>query len=317
LTDPIRHEGSTRAGTLTIRPAHPYLDLLRSGAELVPVPEVWRSDRIPAGLDVKIVNNSARTVFFHTAQLDVAWSRPGIRPIPFVMPVSLDLCPYPSLRGPFFRCAGGPLTEAVLRFHLEHPRRPGAVTGEYVLLLDESGEVPWVRGLDNYAPLLQALAEAGAHPALGRAPFRPPREWEGRTHNRYWEPGLFENRVASLVGVLEYTESLDGAATGRASHRLRTALSLDVHYPQGPVAWRLMSPSATYQGLPLREEGVDYRVEVPISHVVAPGEADRILIMFDATRSSRHSLNLTLHHASGTLACGEVSLEICGQVKGR
>ncbi len=291
MASPMRHEGSFESGHLTIAPAHPYVDHVRSEGKLTPLTyeeSRWERDFLPATLDVKVANNTGRTILLHHVQLDVAWSKPGGTPIPYVWPINID----PRGRIDVKRLVDliGDWQNSILRFHLELPDRAGALTREYQV------EHPHLSGAG--ALLAEALAEAGAH-------FVNPRERGTRDSPWAWDLGPFDRSTALLVGTLEYTN---------ARHENQRRISHDVQFP---VTFQAIddfsiSPSATYHPpTVLRADEPDgYVVDLPIAHVLAHGEADRFLISLSGENHSQHDFQVILHHDQGVLNCGRVSLDL-------
>jgi len=162
MTSPMRHEGSLHGGRLTIRPAHAYLDLVRSGAILEPLPyqeRKWMHEVIPAQLDIKVVNNTAETLTVHQVRLDVARSVDHIQNIPVVQLGDVELAPEGRIyiQGPIDFSSSWP-DVVTLRFHLEHPRRLVPLTVDHVWPYNSASSI------EDDHPLMLALAEAGAFP---------------------------------------------------------------------------------------------------------------------------------------------------------
>ena len=77
----------TEGDSLIVRPNDPYLDIVRNGGDLWPV-NYWHSPwaktfAFPT-LDIKLVNNTDKTLFFHEVVLRVRRSRLDPRPIPII-----------------------------------------------------------------------------------------------------------------------------------------------------------------------------------------------------------------------------------------
>ncbi|MBP2336511.1 hypothetical protein JOF41_002689 [Saccharothrix coeruleofusca] len=302
--DDPRYRGDPTGDGLLIRPEHPYLDRVWSGRDLI-APSGEGPPRGASGpqLDVKIVNNTARTVFFHAVHLEVARSRPDPRPVPHVRPILFSSIPL--LCGSPIANRGGPMADCVLAFHLEHPGHPGRVTGTHHVELGPDGR------MEDMGPVLAALGEAGvrlepgglepAHPDAHRA--------------SYWSLGpfvdtadvVYDGKVA-LVGSIEYRWTDLGGARVGGGHGVRSLIFF-MNEKRLPASYELVRPSASYHAPLLRADQSDYRVSVPISHALATGEVDRILVRLDAPRSSLHDLTLSLHHDTGVLDCGRISLE--------
>ncbi|MBR7835571.1 hypothetical protein KDL01_20015 [Actinospica durhamensis] len=277
MADAVRHEGSILGGRLTIRPAHPYLDLMRSGAVLTHLDrrEMTGLRRArPAQLDIKLVNNTAETVFAHQVRLDVVRSVDRVQSVPFVRGASVTLVPQPDVGSPIsFLPVQFGLPDFTLRFHLEAPGRPAALTSEYAW---QDAYSPTSRAERH--PLLRALDEAGARPVkdeerarrsyrsvVGREPDLEASPY-GATplfHDAVWDVGPFKDHRALMVGVVEYAEPIlyeDGLNGG---HRFAAPINLEVRYPRPPAVGAALHRSAEYQAPTLRRSGTDYTVEVP------------------------------------------------------
>jgi hypothetical protein len=71
----------------------------------------------------------------------------------------------------------------------------------------------------------------------------------------------------------------------------------------------MMPFSAEYAADGLRPIDDHYRVETPVSHSLAPREADRILVALPVRSASTHDFRLRLLTTAGEVDCGEVRLE--------
>lgn len=325
MTSPTRYEGSLTAGRLEIRPAHPYLDLVQSGGELTllgPGEDSWTEDTQAAQLDIKVVNNTHETVVVHQVRLDVARSLPRLHCVPFVQEGEVELRPELYVRGPIrfgprWPSSGprGRFSRVTLRFHLEHPNRPGALTSEYSWKDYDVTSFRAAEGKENEDhPLIRALAEAGARPVEDEQSAR--RIYESRDpwhnhifHSRYWEVGPFDGDQAMMVGAVSYAETGADDMKRSYSYRFRAPIDLTIYYPfSSPIMAQSMGISFTYVASVLRSEGADYVVEVPVSHSLAPGEADRLLVALPA-EASTHDFRVSLLCSNGSVDCGAVHLE--------
>jgi hypothetical protein len=282
----LRYEDQRDTGRLVVRPRDPYLDVLRAGGPLT-VHDYWNSlweDTFSwPTLDVKVVNNSARTVFFDRARFQVSESRPDLRPVPVIHGVE-----YVTNRVylPLVNSGWGPLEDCVFRFRLTRGDEPVPCTGEYSQPLSSSG------GLVDEEPFIAALREGG----WGVAP--PPADPDDYSYRRFSGPAA----VAS--GVLEYSQTeLDGSRSRRAN-----PVTMRFVFGESPLG-APMPPSWTYQ-VKLRPDGRDYTVTVPVSQVLAAGEADRFLFKVAADRSSLHQFDLILGYLGGELEPVPVTLEL-------
>jgi hypothetical protein len=174
----FRYEARTEAGRLLIVPQDPYLSALRAGGRLTAQDywhSLWEDTFAWPELDVKVVNNTVETVFFHEAQFRVRRSRIDRRPVPVIHGAAYtgDGTGWRS-DFPLENVGWGPMGDCVLRFHLERPDVHASVTGEF----------DWPSGGEGFfqdtGPLIAALTEAGVD-----VPNLPDTELDGtRTRRR-------------------------------------------------------------------------------------------------------------------------------------
>lgn len=324
-----RLEGSAIGGRLVIRPAHPYLDLLDSGAEFEPPASgffYWPLRSPAARLDIKLVNNSPGTVVAHLVRLDVRRSVARVHLVPYTVGGRVVLDPWPRVRDPV-RFEPDERPDATLSFHLELPGDGRAVSSEYVW--DYHADFG-PRNAEH--PLVLALSEAGAYPVAdmelarrryesltesGVVPADPPKPPWRPFHDHVWQPGPFNGDRAVMAGRITYTET--GLDVHRAetkatyTYPFRTTIDLKVAYLTGPrpntIEAYYVEPSAVYPGPILSGSGENYAIEIPISHSLPSGEADRLLIPLEAGVPSTHDFRVTVLSTVGEVECGLVHLE--------
>jgi hypothetical protein len=156
-----------------------------------------------------------------------------------------------------------------------------------------------------------ALAEAGAQPTeiegVGQGGADEDR-WRWSQQDRTWDYGPFKDGQSALVvGTLDYSESDFDGGEIHSSHKFRAPIDLRIWSPPPPAM--MMPWSESYTAWILKRSGVNYTVEVPISHSLIPREADRLLIELPAEAASTHELNVTLLCSTGNVKCGTVRLE--------
>jgi hypothetical protein len=326
MNSPIRHEGSLASGRLEIRPVHPYLDLVNSGEELTLLKfgrDAWIKNAQAAQLDIKVVNNTNETVVIHQVCLDVAKSISRLESVPFIQEGKVELDPDLEITYPFVFAGDWPASGmpgqwsvVTLRFHLEHPKRSGPLTSQY------SWEAPHLHGPSERAkedhPLVRALAEAGASPEddeeSARRIYKSSRS-RGNFHSRVWEVGPFDDGRALIVGVMSYADAGADGTERSFSYPFRAPLSLTTYY-RVPLPTGAMGSSAAYVAPVLKSDGTDYAVEIPVSHSLASGEADRLLLALPAPCPSTHDFNVRLLCSIGSVDGGTVRLETFRTLKG-
>jgi hypothetical protein len=280
-------------GRLVIEPHDYYLDAIRSGGPLTSMKSssgMWPGFAWPA-LDVKVTNNTARTVFFYEAQFRVSASRTDPRPIPLVFTGHSGESAY-RMDLPLDNLGWGPMDDCVFRFHLEHINDPVPLTGEFAWPRDGDGRS------DDRTPLIAAMAEAGVDISRyesARIRYLPGGECA---------LGPFTNGVVAS-GILEYTQTEPDGTRTRQHHAVRALIEFG-----DPLELSHAPASRAYQ-VKLRPDGQDYSVLVPISQTLAAGAADRFLFVLAAERASLHDFTLTLgYNDAEQLDCGHITVEL-------
>lgn len=300
--DAVHYRARRTDNGLFIQPADPYLARLRACGDV--------SHRGPVEaplpfLDVKVVNNTRRTAFIHSARLLVTYSRQS-RPIPFRGYIALSLSTGELMSRPVWNC-GGPMDDCTLTFHLEHPNSPDPLTGDHVLDLASDGEV-----LD-YRPVLESLADAG----IANIPHQP-----SRARCRYRDFSRLERErllmlplsVFRLVGTLRYSSTQSDGTRRSVTHQTWAPVYLVRGGLESLGAY--IPPSHVYSDPILRTEGNNYESTVTLSQALQPGESDRFLILLrpqNPDRPSTHDFRLSLLYESdgaGELDCGRITVEL-------
>lgn len=338
--DQLHYETHYEGGRTIIEPRDPYLDLVHQGGELTPLAPrsfwgtPWGNSFQWPTLDVKLVNNTDQTLFFHEAVFCVAESRPDLRPIPLIGAESHEM------NIPLRNVGWGPMIDGMLRFRLARSNDENTVTCEFEWHFDNPEMVraegsltsffadvgvdvemlkrlQWV-GNDGdwyYLAATSGLGETIPADGGGYAPLFAGDYYHRLKKSEYEAllkralgpfPGEPSEPFKVLIrGTLEYTQNdVDGSQT-RHVNPFRSYVSFE-QPPEGA----LMPPSWTYQ-VRLRSEGHGYTVSTPISQAVAAGEADRFLFRIAADRSSLHDFSLKLvYNDDVTLASDPISLEL-------
>jgi hypothetical protein len=117
-----------------------------------------------------------------------------------------------------------------------------------------------------------------------------------------------------MAGVVSYQETGIDDIGRSYSHPFRAPIELAIDYPHEiGVPTGGLSASASYLAV-LKTEGADYVVEAPVSHSLASGEADRLLLALPADVST-HDFRVSLLSSIGSVDCGAVRLETFATLK--
>jgi hypothetical protein len=346
-TNQLRYRSHVDAGHIIIEPDDPYLNTVRSGGEIRPL-DYWdspwqRTFTFPA-LDIKLINNTDKTIFFHEATLRVRKSRLDPRPIPVIKRNEF----YRTL--PLSNMGWGPMEDCVLRFALLNPREQNtdrsklaekpqypfeSRLGDVEVAPDELSLDPYFESAGVDVKMLRKLWQHRYETGEGvyfseesqlGDPFDDSdldissdvRRYvnDGRPLTRYmpWSQytdlykqslGAFLGCEALIVGEVEYGQTDPDGNKSRRTNKLTAVVNLG-----GPPEGIPMAPSYSYQIL-LEVEGKDYTRTVPISHSLGAGSSDRFLIVVATEKSSVHEFDLVLkYNESEQLESKPVKLEL-------
>jgi len=346
-TDQLRYRSHIDARHLVIEPDDPYLDTVRSGGEIRPL-DFWHSPwartfTFPA-LDIKLINNTDKAIFFHEAILRVRKSKLDPRPIPIIHGTGYHM----TL--PLINIGWGPMEDCVLRFDLLKDREQDALEPKsleksmypFELKLGDVEVAPDELSLDTYfesagvdVKMLRKLWQHrfgngygvyfGEESELGE-PFDDsdldlpsdlrPYVNQGRplTRRMPWSEyrslekrslGTFPDREALIVGELEYGQTdFEGYKT-RQTNKLKAVVVLGEMPPGAPLP-----PSYSYQ-IRLEVQGEGYTRTAPISHSLGVGTTDRFVIFVAAEKSSTHEFDIVFrYNESEQLESRPVKLEL-------
>jgi hypothetical protein len=316
--DHLRYRSREDGGDLLIEPDDKYLDTIRAGGVIEPLyyhwaPWQWRF-AFPA-LDIKLVNNTDKTVYFHEALFRVRRSR-------------LDPTPVPVIRGTgynmtitFENVGWGAMEQCLLRFSLHgwsdvesqpHSNDPPyeAQLGDILedsnvvaldeffveagvdlgtletLCANEGGDKEWVY-FPAESPLGDLFDDTTRLTAGKGARRLPVAAYEGLFAKAL---GPFPDGVARLAGQLDYVQTDHNGAKSR--HTIGVMARVEIG---GPGLGLPRPPSYSYN-VRFDVDGVDYVKRVPISQWLAAGATDRFLLFIGADKSSVHDFDVVLRY---------------------
>jgi hypothetical protein len=271
-------------------PQQDYLASARAGGPvkaltgLEPLP--WGAANRPAVLDVKVANNTQRTLFFTEAILDVRRSAPDRRPV-LVPTVLLDR----PRRLTVVNYGWGPARD--LRVTARVPATDNGearATTVRVGTIDHKGEADLSRafaaaGLD--VPTLKRWEAAASAPDSFATPSY--RAELARVRAVLAPFGLDPERGVELPveGELQYR-----AGNRTALAALRFTAAIPATQPLGLGDYQ--PPTARYETTRLSVSGTSYQRRVPLAQRVRPGQTDRFEIPVSAAESSEHVFRVRL-----------------------
>jgi hypothetical protein len=290
--NPVRYTVTETATDITIAPAHSYLNQLRNGQPVPPVAPgmIWNWE-LPA-LDIKLVNNTSQTIFFHDAYLRVEYSVPDLSPIllvdngSFAHPRKLRL-----INDGWSAAREITLAYSIIPYtpHLDG----SAYNGPFMQTLslgdiDDRLDVDLSPQLAQLGVDVDELAKTDDLTTMQEI-----MRWQGQHdlneyHRRYCGP--FVDGTALVYGELRYTGPAS-ALPGSTTYHSRFYTQLYLH--RDLVGGAMLPPGPQYQ-VPLRADANDYVAHIPISQVLKPGEADRFSIALGVGQSAKQRFTLDL-----------------------
>ncbi len=267
----IRYVAERAGDVLRISPLSEYLDSLREGAPVSALRARFAgashfvaSDVL---LDLKMVNNSQRTIYYTEAVLEVESSTASATPL-----LGFDADPGHVRALQIFNEGWAPVEAATLRCHLA---RIGTVAtfADYPVTrelgaIERGVNVP----LDTALAGIRALDGQSKAACFGEIRYR----WVRPDGSRAESSLRFQTEVPLVAPPA--TASPPGGR--RAAAAARSAPSV--------------APSPPAAAIALRDEGRNYEVRADLSQYLKAGEPDRFQIAVSAPRTSTHRFRLKL-----------------------
>lgn len=269
-----------------IYPEMGYLNRFKNGGPIRPLSVTRFKWNFPT-LDVKLVNNSSKTIYLTDAVFNVRQSR--LDPAPLLV-VHRNRLRANAWRVPLYNYGSGIASNLRMRFHLtplfESPPSPNysAPFAHEVHVGDVER-----RAIMSLAPaFIKMGVDVESLKALPRYGRHQMSTEEFEAHRRQFL-GPFTSGRASLSGELVFTSKTLSGKT----KKWRVQFSAIVQLFNRKAKKKVRLPTREYD-VKLDSENVNYLRRVPISHVLEPGESDRFTLMIAVDRSSYHSFVLEL-----------------------
>lgn len=332
---PLSYASTRTDDRIKITPINPYVAAIQNGGPLhtLTTQNPWYGVFHFPTFDVKIVNNTDKTIFFHEAEFRVSTSKPNRSAVPAV------LGPMGSLYVHFRNLGWGEMMNASLQFALipiaedevedAQMQLPEVLPHRLELgTFDHSKAftlLPFFQIEDIDTGRLAALLNTHWDSDDSKVHLQREMEFCYEAENPDEEDryvytkelpradyefflkeaaGRFYKSRPCLAGVLEYDES---SINGDVTHRSVTVFALldFAQYGYGAAA----PPSNEYH-VKLDVEGTDYVRNLQISHALKTGETDRFLIQVAAEKSSFHDLTFALRFNNDEVVEALVQLEV-------
>lgn len=285
---------------MRIRPSAGYLSKLAAGGPISDVSFWYTPFHIDwPVIDLKVVNNSAKTIFFTDAVFQVDDSKLDSTPI-LLLPTDKSVSNSQHIL--LINEGWGSIDACLLRFNLVSPGAPVVFDGPFQNEIDVGKFSD-----DTNVDISNAFVKAGVNnTAIGAL------QWTSRSgdsitvvgnsgHERTLSKteyeqeqrkafGPFPDNVAVALGEIVYS--------GGGQQQRRVKFSTRVHVMDENRVGAPAPPTAQYDVF-LRVEGTNYTVDVPVSQAIKAGEFDRFTFRVATSKSSRHRFRLKLLYNGG------------------
>jgi hypothetical protein len=308
----IAYSADKNGAGIHVSPKVPYLELLRSGGPIGPEHYWWTPFEITLPeLDIKLVNNSSKTVFLTEADFIVDQSKLDPSPVLLIpgegyfMSMNIINFGWGKVKNPEFRFNLIPLPPKDASINQEKLFADAAGKLTQSLPVQEQDD-----GIEfDFAPVLASLGVdvetlrnrpvervygSDGHQTYTFQPKNGPRyTLDGKQYRDRLERanGKFLGGSAFLFGEISY-DSPD-VPTKRSSTKLVNI----IHFGE-PGVGAPRPPSFTYS-VKFEVNGEKYVKKVALSQVLMPQEADRFTIKIAADSSSHHLFRLRLIYNDG------------------
>jgi hypothetical protein len=287
-------------------PQQDYLATFRAGGPVKALsglsPQAWRAAARPAVLDVKVANDTRRTVFFTEAILDVQRSAPDRRPV-LVPTVLLDR----TRRLTIVNYGWGPAEDVRVKVRVPVAGRPdGDPTTIRLGTVEQQSEVDLSKAFGAAGLDVEAL-----------------RSWEASTRSASLDAASYQRGVQRAREVLapfglDPERGVELPVEGELQYRIGAeSPAVPLRFTAAVPATRQLGlgdfqpVTARYRTTKLAIAASSYQRRVPLSQRVRPGETDRFEIPVSAAESSKHVFRVRLVYGpKDGIVSGPISLDL-------
>jgi hypothetical protein len=273
--DTLQYEAIDTGQEIEIKPHMKYLSRLNEEKYIDAFVDLSADSRFRfPQLDIKVVNNGHETIVVTDAVFEVENS--SIDPWPVLVIHGIP-------RGFVVRNEGwGWVEDCTIAYNVFPAGTPVSLGGSYDFS-ENAGNF-----LDDYHVSLEKTFKL-----LGITDYHGLKELiDGQSESGEEAKSGFIHRDVIVVGQITFS--------GKTLSRQWRGETLKFNVPVAlyDKAGETLSPSFTYKAL-LRETGKQYETQVPVAHVLKPGDADRFTITMAVGRSSLHRFGFKLLYNDG------------------
>jgi hypothetical protein len=290
----VRHNLSQDGGQ--IEPFSPYLSRLLRGDPITPLLEPYQSSVAwcPPNLDLRVVNNSDKSILVHTVVFEVEKSSRDYAPL---IVMEADELWRKACHILLVNEGWGKIQNCSLMFNLSPIKKDQVRWGHIWQLLDTiSFQGPFRHSVNiadfetsTFVNLTAAFISEDVKLDAKRI-AREVTEYDGLPEQDYVpaqkDLGNFSSGSALVYGVLKFTSFPD-------TQNQTVKFAAIVHLSNSGLSGAAMPSSFQYHTA-FQAENHNYQVSLPVSHNLKPGEADRFNIRVVAPQSSLHKFRVRL-----------------------
>lgn len=262
---------------IKINPQNNYLSLLQKGGPISPL-SYWNTPfefEFP-NLDIKIVNNTQKTIYLTQAIFKIKKSKTDPFPILLIRGTGYDM------KLPLMNIGWGNVYDCVIRcnvFPIKNVVEKN--TYDYEIAIGEFERYP--EKID-FAPVFKELGVDVEKLRSNRFPF-----FRGAyTQDIIKAFGPFKDGQVKIIGEIHYSGLNPNGVKCREQLKFEAIIDLG-----SPGEGAPLPPSFQYDII-FKTDKSDYEETLSISHVIKLGDADRFNIKISALKSSRHVFDLIL-----------------------
>jgi len=257
----LTYEVSRSESGVEVAPKLNYLEAIRNAEPVWALDFMWQPFRwLPLNLDLKFLNNSKEPVYITQIRFDVESSRLNNEPV-FCLKRGSSF-PYINIDNDGWCEVSNPKLRLGFADGGGEPSFPDKLDFEMELPdFDDGTAVDLTEQFEQLGVDVEGVIKRKEGASLGP----------------------FQSGIAYVYGALEY-DAPDGR---RREFKFGTDIRVE-----GPLFGMFGPPSFEYQAK-LKVDGKNYQVPVEVSHIIQPGESDRVLVQLDVEKSSFHRIRIT------------------------
>lgn len=284
-----------------IEPDYWYLKLCKRGGTIKDIDYLWEPFNVDLpSLDFKIVNNSKNTIFLSDVVFDIRESKLDPSPVIYI---SYDKCQSNARHIRLHNDGWGEVKNFELKLLSIPPQKAEGYNIKNCSFTHDLLIGDFTDSIN--VDITNVLKDSGIDLDKIDNILKQSIDYNYKMESIIPYLGEYRKGYAKILGVMEF----DGEQVNRDTRRYRIFFETEVFIYNSYNSFLPEPPSYVYK-TKFEVEGNDYQCQVPISHVLKPGEADRFIITIGMEKSSEHIFDVRVLYNDNNVMCCNKSFDL-------